>query len=293
MVDRRDLFLTTLVAIASIVSAIIGGLLVNQGVTDQWDRQISFDKQGAAQQFSIEISSLNDTLQTYATLYSQNKDLTCGGSEVNIDPNKITVLMLGDEIPYELVFNNRSITAYKGYPNYSSGDPQIYVVGFKFPNAPKVSTFQSCQISTPIIPPTLYNEHGMYYAYVKDIPKFEPTLARNLNTFYNKITTAETDRQYIQNYLDSRNDIPIGSQSIRGQYFSAYMDMRMNVIDAAQMEPEIKQELETQSQNNQKLYPSAISTPSTIQSSSTIGNTFCSTACLPSQFLFHQNQEGH
>jgi hypothetical protein len=246
--ERLNIILAILAIFGTILGAIIGGFLTNQGAVDQWNRQISFDKKGAAQQFSIEITSFNGTLQTYASEYSQNKDLTCGGSEVNIDPNRLTVLMLGGDIPYELVFNNGSITAYKGYPNYSSGNSQGYIVGYKFPDAPQNPTFQSCVISTPIIPPTLYNEHGMYYFYVKDIPKFDPDLSKKLNVFYNDITSSEADRAYIQNYLDLNKVNPIGiqSQSLKGQYFSAYMDMRMDIMNASELEPIIVEELNQQ-----------------------------------------------
>jgi hypothetical protein len=233
---------------SALISAIIGALvagIVAFGVNSYFvNQQISFDKQGAAEQFSIEIISLNDTLQAYAYEYSQNKDLTCGGSEVNIDPNKTTVLMLSGGVPYELVFNNQSITAYKGYPNYTNINSQILVVGFKFPNAPPAPRFQSCQISDPIIPPNLYNEHGMYYTYVKDVPKFNQELAKKLYVFYNDITSAEADRGYIQNYLDLNN--PLITQSFKGQYFSAYMDMRMDIINASQLEPAIVQGLNQQ-----------------------------------------------
>jgi 5'(3')-deoxyribonucleotidase len=92
-----------------------------------------------------------------------------------------------------------------------------------------------------MIPPPLYNEHGMYYTYVKDVPKFNPALATKLDTFYNDITSAEADRTTIQ------SNTAIGWQSLKGQYFSAYMDMRMNIINASELEPSILRELNSQS----------------------------------------------
>ena len=245
---HRITIIIAIVAIAAtVIGSVVGAFLTNQGATDQWNRQMSFDKQGAAQQFSIEITSLNDTLQAYASEYSQNKDITCGGSEVIINPNKTTALMLGGGIPYLLVFNKGSIASYRGYPNYTDIGSQVSVVGYKFPNAPEHPTFQSCEISVPIIPPTLYDEHGMYYNYIKDIPKFNPVLAKSLNFFYNDITSAESKRAYIQNYLDSNNVPPIGTRFIKHQYFSAYMDMRMNIIEASKLEPVLVDALNSQS----------------------------------------------
>jgi len=248
---RITIIIASFAIIATVIGSISGAYITNLGASDQWNRQISFDKTGAAQQFSIEITSMNDTLQTYAYEYSQNKDLTCGGSEAKIDPNKITVLMLGDSIPYELVFDNGSITSYRGYPNYTNVDLKsgAAIIGYNFPKAPMTRTFQSCEVTSPIIPPTLYNEHGMYYVYVKDVPKFNSKLSKNLNMFFNDIISAEADRAYLQNYLDENKIYPIGIQSvltIKGQYFSAYMDMRMKIIDAARLQPIVLEELNRQ-----------------------------------------------
>ena len=91
--------------LASVVGALIGGWYVNQGAIDQWNREISFDRQGAAEQFFIEITSMNDTISPYASAYSQNKDVMCKGYNVNVDPNKTAILLFGgNNRPYELAF---------------------------------------------------------------------------------------------------------------------------------------------------------------------------------------------
>ena len=100
--------------IGAIIGAFVAGIItfgVNSYFTNQ---QMSFDKQGAAEQFSIEITSMNDTLQTYASEYFQNQDLECNHANVKITPNKTNFLMLDSTPPFEIVYNNDSVAAYQG-----------------------------------------------------------------------------------------------------------------------------------------------------------------------------------
>jgi hypothetical protein len=241
---KTKTLLTIIAIIASVGSALLG-VYFGEWLT------ISFDKQGAAQQFYIEISSMNDSLQSYALPYSQNKDIMCNGSDVNIDKNTLTALNFEDtNRPYKLVFSNKTITTYKGSPDphYNNWETE-YVGFFPFATTPlaKIELF-SCYPTYLIMPSPLYNEHGMYFIYVKDIPKFDSKLANDLDTFYNDITSAEADRSYVQNYLDQNGGKSITTwQTLRGQYFSAYMDMRMHIINASELEPTILEELKQQS----------------------------------------------
>ena len=255
---RLNVILAILAICGTIGGAWVGSILVNQGAIDQWNRQISFDKQGAAEQFSIEIASMNDTLQVYASEYSQNADLECNNADVKIIPNATTLLFVDDPTaPFELVFinqsGNQSITAYQGYPHPQVQNTLVYVVGYSFPNGPHPTFENKCRLYYLILPPTLYNEHGMYYTYVRDVPKFNPNLAQRLDIFYNDITSAESDRSLIQNHLDLINsNILQGLQTnnVQNQYFSAYMDMRMKIINASELEPELLRELNSQIQSN-------------------------------------------
>ena len=95
-----------------------------------------------------------------------------------------------------------------------------------------------CILDYPIIPGPIYNEHGMYYIYAKDISMFDGDLPQNLYTYYSVLTAAESDRAYIQSYLDMNPNA-----SLNGQYFIAYMNMRSDLIRANQLAPTILTEL--------------------------------------------------
>jgi hypothetical protein len=265
MADRYDFYIALVVAVISIISACLGGFLVNQGAFDQWNRQIAFDKQGAAQQFSIEITSMKETLHIYATSYFQNKDIMCNGSNIYVDRNKITALNFGDiSRPYKLIYNNQSITVYKGYPDPHYSNMKFDYVGFFPLSTTPIAPIEisSCYPTYIIMPPPLYNEHGMYYTYVTDIPKFDSKLATKLNIFYNDVTSAEANRQYVQTYLNQNVGNSVTTwQTLKGQYFSAYMDMRMSIINASELEPSILQELDQQIQNQNGIKNGAFQMP--------------------------------
>lgn len=95
-----------------------------------------------------------------------------------------------------------------------------------------------CILDYPIIPGPIYNEHGMYYIYTKDISMFDGDLPQNLYTYYSVLTDSESNREYIQSYLDMNPNAPLN-----GQYFIAYMDMRSDIIRANQLAPTILTEL--------------------------------------------------
>jgi hypothetical protein len=233
----------TVVPLAAVVIGIFLGTMFTS----------SLDKQGAAEQFSVEISSMNNTLQIYASEYFQNQDLECNQANVKITPNKTNFLMLDSTPPFEIVYNNDSVAAYQGYPHPQVQSGPGYVIGYSFPNGPTPTFGNECSIYYLIIPPPLYNDHGMYYTYVKNVPEFDPDLAKKLDIFYNDITSAESDRVSIQNHLDSINS-PIlqelQTSALKDQYLSAYMDMRMKIINASELEPGLLQELDKQSQES-------------------------------------------
>jgi len=221
---------------------------------------ISFDKQGAAEQFSLEITSMNESLQSYASIYTHNYDIVCEGNPVPDINSKNTVILLLDDssIPYELKINNHSIFTIKGYPDYVSDDRRL--IGHFYHN-PQDPDFTSCSLSRVYLPPSLYNEHGMYYSYIRDIPKFDADLAKNIDIFYNDITTAEANRQYLQNYFDVKSvDSPYRQAELtQNQYFSAYMEMRKNIMNASELEPVLIQELNNENKNSLDLRPFQLS----------------------------------
>ena len=221
----------------------MGAYLNNQAAMESWNRSITFDKAGASQQFSIEIESMNQTLQFYGLQYFMNTDLSYNGSNFGeIKPDVPVLLMItahdAPSYPYEIVLYNDSVTFNsKSFivPGYVNGGIVNYTSIYGIPpNGYEILR----SLTFPIIPTKLYDDHGMYYVYVKDIPKFNPKLANDLNIFYNEVASAESDREYLQNYIDANKD-----NKIQYQYFNTYMDMRVNIMKASKLAPILLQEL--------------------------------------------------
>jgi hypothetical protein len=68
----------------------------------------------------------------------------------------------------------------------------------------------------------------------KDINNFESNNAKNVSLFYRLILKAESDRKHLRTEFDIQND---GNYSIlTGDQLYTYMDMRLNIIHAANIE---------------------------------------------------------
>jgi hypothetical protein len=171
---------------------------------------------------------------------------------VFVNPNINTTLMIeGGGVPYKLVLCNYTIIeAIKlfAYPNYKNN---TVTYSLAYPMYPYTQQELWGNLTYPVIPTKLYNDHGMYYVYTKDIPKFNPKLAQDLDTFYNEVILAESDRDYLQNYID-KNQIRVdanNSSFITLQYFTAYMDMRVNIMKASELASNVTTELNEEINN--------------------------------------------
>lgn len=199
---------------------------------------------------------MNQSLQQYAQEYMNYYDFSENGNSVIINPGTDSLFRVYDEnltrlyeidvkqgvfaakrISGKPVRNNGTLSM--KYPpitlddmGYKIGDNSYYIDNILLNQFPVV-------VDNPIIPRPIYNDHGMYYVYETDISKFDKDLSYDLYLFYNNLTIAESYRQYIQNYLDSH---PNGK--LNGQYFDAYMDMRIRIIYAANMAKKILKELD-------------------------------------------------
>lgn len=236
----RDWKIPIIVAIIGIAGLFIAGYI---NYLD-WQNHIAFDKRGAASQLSIEIDSMNKSLQDYAYQYMNYYDFSKDGKDVIINTNVNSLLRVFDESKtrlYEISVKNGAFIAKKinGYPVRNNGTLKIRYPILTIVSEGRIEINQfPVVVDNPIIPGPLYNEHGIYYTYVTDVSKFNKNLSQDLYIFYNYITRAESDRQYIQNYLDSHpND------KLNGPHFDTYMDMRIGIISAAKMAPLILREL--------------------------------------------------
>jgi hypothetical protein len=229
--------------------------LTDYQINQQMEQQILFDKQGAAKQFAIEISSINPLIQSYAVCYFNNFDLTSKGKNIFVDRNSDTYLLVNSSdktltrTPFLLILNNDTVKEARviitPMNTDNNGNDKVNI------NLPdSKNSIDDCVLSNPIIPSQLYNDHGMYYTYIQDIPKFNSQLAYDLDTFYYEISSAEADRKYIQEYLATQER----SQEryvLENQYFVAYMNMRVNIMKASKLAPRIIEELNEEiSKNN-------------------------------------------
>jgi len=229
-----QIFLAILAVGGTISGAYLGGWMAN----NNYHEQQKFDKQAAAQQLFIEIKSLNDSLVNYANIYINFNDLRDErGKNIGIYPNINWFLMLNNwdenqsywcfcmkdhnfnawqEVSIPTRINN--ITKFER-PDLDNSS--IVALGNKTENgwileAPVEIINVSVIVDNPIIPYLLYNEHGMYYVYETDLSKFDKNLSEDLYLFYNLLGNAESDREYIQNYLDLHPN-----KRLNKQYFNA------------------------------------------------------------------------
>ena len=249
-----------------ILCVLLSGI-VSYVVTDFINyQQTSFDKQGAAEQFYIEINSLEPLIQRYASFYFSNYDLsyndnkTPGYKNISINPNIYTILKISSD-NYERIQSPYLLTLYnntydRGYLlnnppiGNETGLIQVVDVNITDDNGSLLpSEVIDCYLSNPIIPSQLYNDNGMFYVYVKDIPKFDPILAQNLDSFYYEVTTAEADRNYLENHLSAQNETHTNGYNEEDQYFNVYMDMRVNIMKASELLPVIINELNEEISN--------------------------------------------
>lgn len=249
--QKIEIILAFFIIIASLFSAYLGGWMAN----NNYHEQQKFDIRAAEQQLFIEINYINQSIQPYAFEYMHYYDFSVNGKNVNVDPNTNSITLVFDENRthlYEIysvysVFTVEKIIGFPvrtngtlrvEYPPISGRDLGIYLGNGTDKINALFGPFQVV-IDNPVMPGPLYNDHGKYYAYEKDISKFNKTLSQSLYVIYNYLTRAELDRQYIQNYLDTHP-----SSKLNGQYFDTYMDMRSCIIFTAKRAPTVLKELE-------------------------------------------------
>lgn len=237
--------------IGALIGAIIAGVITFMVTCYFTNQQTLNEKRGTIQQLLTDISALDITLQFYKQAYVQNLDLAKKGTVwpddlLQINPNVPTLLIVDDvsntaTAPYiikmdngryeETKLNNEGLARLR-LP-YKGGTPAVYPIQLADPE----NSFY-CTLSYPIMPPQLYNEHGMYYVYGPRLGGLSENLSADLYAFYYLIEQAEYNRQYVQNYIDSNPD-----SFLTGQYFNAYMEMRDDIIRASQLSDIIVGEL--------------------------------------------------
>lgn len=227
--------------------------LTNYSIQYEIEQQNSFNKHAAAEQFKIEIESMETLLNTYERIYSQGYDLTNNSFGVGLHINeKYLTYQINNKngnqnAYYYVVYSGDTYNTlkYKTVPfevfghNYSK--TLDYISGIVDSGRIVNTTVKTLEIPNP-----LYNDHGMYYLYAKDISDFNQTTSKNLYLFYNNITNAELNRAYLQSYIDRNNG---NATNLNTQYFDSYMDMRFNIMQASKMIPTILEELNNETKN--------------------------------------------
>jgi hypothetical protein len=243
--------ISSLVAISiSLYSLHISQTQTDYSIRHTIEQQNNVSKNAAAEMFLFEIESLNDTLGHYAFYYNNYYDLKLGDQNVILPPHvNVTVFITSendtDATPIKMEINNGKIDVapMRIIPVYDNGtvtrvSPDLLITN---PNG-LIEFFELGKIR---LPSPLYNEHGMYYLYTKDISNFNKTVAQDLYTFYNEVRIAESDRVYIQTYLDAHPNV----NDLKGAYFDSYMQMRFYIINANLMVPRILQELDNETKS--------------------------------------------
>jgi hypothetical protein len=254
---------TILIAVAAILVSIYSlgvGYSNSIAITDYtMQQQMLFDKQAAASQLIIEINSMNGSLQQYAHEYKNYYDFSESGRDVAIRPDMNSMFRIYDQNRtrlYEINVKHGEFSAKKlnARPVRDNGTLKMdfsdnsfiltektmgnkvgenaYNINFEFRQF-------AVMVDYPIIPSPLYNDNGMYYVYETSLSKFDKNSSQDLYLFYNNLIRAEYNRQYIQNYLDL-----YPNAKLNNQYFDAYMEMRIEVMYAANMVPKILKGLE-------------------------------------------------
>lgn len=260
--EKMTMFLAALAIVVSVLSILASLYSCNVSIQSaynlsdyQMKQQTSFDKQGAAEQFAIEISSIDPLIQSYAFYYFNNVDLTSKGKNIIVGLDADTYLLINSSnktlthTPFLLILNNNTVKEARIIATHMNIDKNGNVsVNIKLPDSE--NSIDDCVLSNPIIPSQLYSDNGMYYTYVRDIPKFNPRLAYDLDTFYYEISSAEAERRYIQEYIATQNETQ-GGYVLGNQYFVAYMNMRVNIMKASKLSHIVINELNEEiSKNN-------------------------------------------
>lgn len=228
-----------------IVKSIIVPIIIAYGVVDyQMDNQVILDKQATAKQLSIEIESLNPNLQEYASYYHKGFDLDLNGDNPAIEPGVDNFFIVSNKNSSSLpVIMKVNKTGY--YLDHLTIKSLHNGVGeYSFPNIYPPNVVFFATLDTPIIPPPLYNEHGLYYLYAKDISAFDKTVAQDLYLFYTEIAKAESDRVFLQTYFSTYGY----ENEFNEQYFNTYMDMRLNILNAAAIAPRVLDKLDNETE---------------------------------------------
>lgn len=211
-------------------------------IKQQMEQQLKFNKHATAMQLLFEIEFMNDTLQSFAQKYKYNMDLAPVGTDriTYTDKNIIFISNKANNsvIPYVMMFENGNLIARPTTYTFVDFNGSLSVYNSDLLNNPDKEAIYM-KVQNPIIPGPIYNDHGMYYLYAKDLSNFNNTLAQELFTFYSYITMAEFDRQYLEKNMNN-NSI---DNDLNGPYFGSYMEMRFSVISASQMVPHLLEEL--------------------------------------------------
>ena len=252
---RINVIIAVVAIVATVVGSCIGAYLTNQGSTDQWNRQISFDKRTAAEQLYTDVGFLDLKLQYDSSAYTQNLDLSKTGSQwpdnvININHNSTTWLVVDDVdntaiAPYLIKISGDTYAVKRletsGLARTRSPFSNVGMTAVPPVLLPDPKNTIYSTLSYPIMPVQLYNDHGTYYVYQTHMGKFNADLSQRLYLLYYTVAQAEAERQYVQNFIDSHPNTPLTRQ-----YFDAYMQMRADIIDASQMTDVILGELKTE-----------------------------------------------
>lgn len=236
--------LAIIAVVGTLLGAWVGAVIANQGEYALWQQQVSFDKTSTATQFYIEINSTAPSLYGLAYQYYNNYDLSTDGNNVIVKPNGLMVLNISsksgiEQAPYLIVINDSRIIdarQLEQIPLRNNGSFAVITTPRYYEGDFEGET--NCILDNPIIPGILYSDQGIYYSNNKDLSKFDKNLTQDLYTYYYDLTKAESERQYIQNYLDLHPNA-----TIEGNYFDTYMSMRLHIMNAAAIAPKILQEL--------------------------------------------------
>ena len=233
-----------------LIFSIIISVLTAYGVAKfEIDNQKTFSKHAAAEQIAFEIKSKYPYLLSYSEFYGNLSDLTSNNANLKVNLSEDTIVYVYDKnhgsAPYVIEFKNGR--AIMGAPRFSL----LYIDGQTIIATPKTDNPQNpvveknATIGMPVLPQRpLYSDHGMYYFYVSDVPYFDNNTAEDIFNFYDKLSTAESEREYISQFLNTN---PNSNSS--GYYFADYMDMRANIMGATDMIPTLLTELNNETKS--------------------------------------------
>jgi hypothetical protein len=251
VVDKYQLAQFILAFIAIIVSFGTAYKVIDY----QMNEQTKFDKHVAAKQFELEIESINQPIESYFNFYANCRDLTSNGEPINLNKDVLYNILVADKandvIPQAIIIDDMNMKPAPLLfipPIYKKGtfdyDWNIYFMlvsnynnGKNYTSSKVVNV--TATVDNPLIPSPLYNEHGMYYVYQKDLYNFNASLAQDLYIFYMYLTTAEIERQHMQECFDNSSYPFILTQND----FKSYMTMRSCILASRTYSKQILQEL--------------------------------------------------